>query len=600
MSRNKEELKSIKKFIKKNELKIKIREGWENFSKNIQQPDVMVLDIDNQDALQTLVMKINELNQKKEARKQITYRVAAGGLKHDHSESYSFTPGAEADIIFRLTGDVFRKVKKTSEADIMQVGASIQIGELNKKLYEKYGLILPTASLIEYPTVAGLTGNAGHGTGKDQPGFAGLFSAMTFMLPNGKIVTITEKDPEFTTLRGAHLGLPGIFLSGELKCAKAQKLSCFIDVCSLADFLEQTEKGLFFNHPYTSVMYVPTYHRDELTNRDLKNVVIYTFKPVDMDTPDQNHHPLCNHLFQKIGVTVQEQTRITDLLSLKPELIPLYMRYLVSRGAIGDKDKLVVGDWPSVWHYQTVFPHKINDIDVLFEVSDDSREIIDAFVKMAKVNEKYAQKGEYPVTYAAYARFISGTNGGVSTSIHSKGKHVCGLDIVSSPNIHGYKKYRDEMFDYLVGELNGKPHWGKYAPEILNYKDIYGDSFTEFKTTMENWYKKHDLEFSKSPLLNPFLCNILAMHEYTPIIKRSEIHTVTPSIKPESACKLAEQVLTLIVGDDEDTLKLRKELHVIANSRPDSIFSKKSGTAPKSKDTAPENSSDETENCVIS
>ena len=591
MSRNKEELKSIKTFIKKSKLKIKISEGWENFAKNLQQPDVMVMDIDNQDALQAVVIKIDELNKNKEAKKQITYRVAAGGRKIDYSESFSFTPGTEADIIFRLTGNDFCKVKKTEQADVVQVGGSIQIGELNELLYKKHGLVLPTASLITCPTVAGLSSTAGHGSGKDQPSFAGLFTAMTFMLPNGKIVTITEQDPEFITLRGAHMGLPGILLGGKLKCIKAQKLSCFIDVCSLAEFLEQTENGLFMNNPYTSVMYVPTYYLDELTNRNLKNVVIYTFKPVDINTPDINHHPTCAYLTQKIGVTIQEQSRITDLLSLKPELIPLYMRYLITRGAIGEDDKLVIGDWPSVWHYQTSYPHKLNDIDVLFPVSDNCQEIKDAFITMANVNIAYAKKGEYPVTYAAYARFIAGTKGGLSTS--ASDKHVCAFDIVSSPNLPGFEKYREEMFDYLVDQMGGKPHWGKYAPEDLNYQKMYGESFTEFKNTLFNWYKKHDMDFTKSPLLNPVLCNILAMPECAPDIKRSAAHTVTPSIKPKSACKLAGLVLPLIDGDDEDTLKLRKELHVIANSKSQGFF-------PVTSKSHESSSESEENNCIIS
>ena len=591
MSRNKHEKHAIEKFIKKSKLKIKVKEGWENFSKNLQQPDAMVLDIDNLEALQAVVKKIYGLNKSKDATKQVTWRVASGGRKTEYSESFSFTPGTEADIIFRLTGDAFCKVDKTEQADVVEVGGSIQIGELNELLYKNYDLVLPTASLIKYPTVAGLSGTAGHGTGKGQPSFAGLFTSMTFMIPNGEIVTLTEQDPEFITLRGAHMGLPGILLEGKLKCIKAQKLSCFIDVCSLAEFLEQTEKGLFMNNPYTSVMYVPTYHLDELTNRNLKNVLIYTFKPVDINTPDNNHHPTCAYLTQKVGVSIQEQSRITDLLSLKPELIPLYMRYLITRGAIGEEDKLVIGDWPSVWHYQTAYPHKINDIDVLIPVSDNSQEIIDAFVTMAKVNNKYAEKGEYPVTYAAYARFFAGTNGGFSTS--STDNHVCAFDIVSSPNLAGYEDYRDEMFGYLVNQMGGKPHWGKYAPENLDYQKIYGESFTEFKNTLFNWYKKHGMDFTKSPLLNPFLCNILAMPEYAPDIKRSATQTITPTIKPKSACKLAGLVLPLIDGDDEDTLKLRKELHVIANAKSQGFF-------PGSSKSQENSSESEEDKCIIS
>lgn len=564
MSRNKQEIIGLETFIKKEKLKIKVRHGWENFSKNIQLPDALVLDVDNINSLQTIVRKIDDLNKNKIHTLQITYRVAAGGKKTPYSESFSFTPGAEANIIFRLTGKSFCQLEKTSTENVMRVGASIQIGTLNELLYKNHGLVLPTASLITYPTVGGLSANAGHGTGRDQPGFAGLFTSMTFMIPNGKIITLSEEDPEFKILCGAHLGLPGILLNAELKCIKAKKLRCVIDVCSLADFLDAAKDGLFFKTPYTSVMYVPTYYPDELTNRTLKNVVIYTFEPVSLNKTNKNNNPVCAHFTQSIGISIEEQSHITDLLSLKPALIPLYMRHLITRGAIGEKDKLVIGDWPSVWHYQTAFPRKINDIDVLFPVSDNSQEIIDAFTTMAKVNEKYAQNGEYPVTYAAYARFISGTNGGLSTSSNESGKHICGFDIVSSPNLPGYKAYRDEMFNYMVNHLGGKPHWGKYAPEDLDYQEMYGKSFTEFMNTIECWYKKYDMDFFKSPLLNHYLCHIMGIPKYTPFTEKSATHFAMPTVKAKSASDMAKVVLKLIDGDDEDTIAFRKELQVVA------------------------------------
>ncbi len=560
--------KYLLEFIHQNKLHIKAKEGWENFSQNLRQPKALVLDIEDVESLQKLVKEIYSLNEEPEdPNDRILYRVAAGGRDIPYSESFSLTPGAEADIVFRLTGEEFHYLEETENEKVVRVGASMQIGELDEKLYHHYNLILPTSSLIKYPTVAGLAANAGHGTGVEQPGFAGLFTSMTFLLPSGEIVTIDESDPDFEILRGANLGLSGILLSAELKCVTAKKLRCQIEVRSLADFLDEVKQGLYFKDPYTSAMYVPTYYPDELTNRELKNVIVYRFNPVDREVDDHNNHPVLSHLAQKFEITLEEGFHVTDLLSLVPELIPDYMRYLVTRGAIGEKDHMIIGDWPNVYHYQVEYPHKINDVDVLFPVSMDSHEIVDAFVKMAQTNEEYAKKGQYPVTFAAYARFIQGTNGGLSTSAHASGQHVCGFDIVSSPGIPGLEAYRNEMFDFLISKLHGKPHWGKYAPEDLDYKKIYGEDMTKFVDTIKQWYAKHGMDLTRSPLLNTFLCHVLDLPEYAPNVESRQAIFNQSICTTKTACSMARVVLPMIEGDDEHAIRLRKRLHAIAESK---------------------------------
>lgn len=559
------------KFIHQHHLKIKVSEGWENFSQNLKQPHALVLDIEDIASLQAVVKEIYRYNNEphEDTHKQIdpkdriTYRVAAGGRDVSYSHSYSLTPGSEADIVFRCVGHEFRLVNPTDKPLIMEVGASLQIGELHDELYKRK-MVLPTASLIKYPTVAGLAANAGHGTGKDQPSFAGLFSSMTFMLPNGEIITIDENDKDFATLCSGHLGLPGIMLSGKLRCAVAKKLRCNIEVRSLSDFIDEVRKGLFLKDEYTSVMYVPTYSKNEFLE---KNIIIYRFEPVSMDTPNVDYHPANNHIIQHLEVALEEGFKITELLAMVPEIIPDYMRYLVAKGAIGEKDRLVIGDWPAVYHYQTEYPHDLNDIDVLFPVSNDLHEIVAAFTKLATMLQDCARKGEYPVTFAAYARFISGTNGGMSTSAHKDGKHVCGFDIVSSPGLRGFEPFRDEMFKFLVEKLDGKPHWGKYAPPDYDYQHLYGDEFQKFIVAITALYDKHKMDFTRSPLLNNFCARILGMPQFAPRQAETIEYCERGKCVQRNVSEMARVALPLISGDYQEAHNLRKRFHAISKQK---------------------------------
>lgn len=225
MTFSQEDKLSIIQSIQKDNLNINFHTNWHNFSKNQRAEKALVLDIKDTFSLQKLMEKVTALNAHKEIKDQMTLRVAAGGRNdNEHSESYSFTAVAQADIIIRLIGKDFQEIQKIDNEKLVRVGANVQIGELDKTLYENYHLCLPTSSLIPWVTFVGLAATAGHGSGEKKPSVAGLIRAMTICLPNGKIVRIDQQHPLFDIIRGAHLGLFGIVINVEVECMDAYKL----------------------------------------------------------------------------------------------------------------------------------------------------------------------------------------------------------------------------------------------------------------------------------------------------------------------------------------------------------------------------------------
>ena len=212
-------------------LECKASIGWRNFTGSEQNPQAIVVDFESKRTLRAFMQALQLLNRSRKLQNMITCRVAAGGIAGDqYSQSYSFTDCASSDLIIRLTGPRFRRINKVNgRNNVVHVGASAQIGTLDEVLYQKHNLALPTSSLIPYVTVGGLLATGGHGTGRDQPSFSGLVVAMTFMLPDGRIKRISNRHPDFKTIRAAHLGLFGILLSADLRCVPAKKLKCVRD-----------------------------------------------------------------------------------------------------------------------------------------------------------------------------------------------------------------------------------------------------------------------------------------------------------------------------------------------------------------------------------
>ena len=549
-----------------NQHNVKVKEGWKNFSENLDVSNALVLEIEDVKSLQAIVAQIHDINQQKNSDERILLRAAAGGRNQEYSESYSFTPGAEGDVIIHLVGKEFREIKETENKNVMSIGASMQIGEIDTELYEKYNLSLPTSSLIPYVTAAGLSANAGHGTGKDQPGFCGLIKAMTVCLPNGRIVRIDEKHKDFETIRASHLGLFGIVLNLELECASAKKMICYMDVSNIPDFISKVKSGLFHKFPYVSVMYVPTYQSNELMSTKYNNVIIYCWTPVDKEIPDQNSCPKLAHFGQEIEIQLEKGLNITDLLRDCPHLIPYFTRYLVSKAAIGSKDITAIGPWYNM-HYQTAFPRDIDDADYLFEVSEDCKEVTVALEKIIHSLTAFAKNNKYPITDAVYLRLISGTNGGLSTSAHTKGNYVCGLDMVSSNGISGYTQFKNEMAKYfLEGELKAKPHWGKYVPLDIDYRKMYGKSFDIFVNALEEWYKQHNIKLDHSMLLNRFHCDVLQL-PYHPTLIPHDHQSKDCLVMQASTKAIARDFSNLLKDGSIESEKLKQRLQVIGNER---------------------------------
>ncbi len=556
--------------------------GFKNFTHNVVLPHAIVLDIESSEQLQQIIMLINEINKDKLVTEKIALRVAAGGKKENgyakkYSESFSLTPCVEGDVIVHLTGKEFQKIEVIDkEKNIVHVGASVQVGDLDNALYHEHKLCMPTSSLIPFVTLAGLAATAGHGTGRDQPSVAGLIRAMTLCLPDGTIQRIDASHPDFTTIRASHLGLFGAVLSLEIECVKATKLQCVMESRSINELIEEIENGLFYKYAYISIMYVPTYQKHE---RDKKNVIVFRWEPVALDVLNTNITPKLTQLEQAFSIKMNNLFNVPGFLTQHSQLIPPYMKYLVARMEVGSADTIAVGPWPDMAHYQTAFPWSLDDADYLFSTCGVScYEVIRALEYVSRKLKEYARRGQYPIIDAIYLRFFKGTNGGLSTSAtRNNDEHICGFDIVSNAGIPGYADFKAEMEKFFSEELNAKPHWGKTVPLNKDYAKLYGEQYIAFMRALTAWHKKCGLTLKSSPFMNAFFRTVLQVSA-TPLLPVNVEDKMLPEEKmaatllsPRQVHEAAQQVLAHIAElnlDNTHIRELKENLEHFIQERP--------------------------------
>ena len=276
------------------------------------------------------------------------------------------------------------------------------------------------------------------------------------------------------------------------------------------------------------------------------------------------------------------------------------MRYIAGPLNIGDKDEISVGPWNEMMHYRTGIPADLDEICGIFTVKDQPRnapqgaEVVKAMKHAMKLLDEQAKRGEYPITYAIYFRYLQGTNGGLSCTSHPENHHVCALDLTTNENIKGFAEFKNNMQTFFFNELNTKFHWGKNAPFNIDYEKLYGERWNETKTALERWHREHNINTEMSLLLNPLFSHVLDYPAPSLVdtdTLPANVLNVAKNYKTAcNACKLAK----LITDDSAECKEIMDEINTdIANTRRCTLF------CVPAKAAATEKTAEKKSGCVI-
>ncbi len=556
------ELKS--KFIEQlRKNKISYSYGWDNYMKTVQNPAALVVEIDNEQQLQTVIKDIKSMNVDRTPDNKITIRATAGWSdkpeiscclfpwnqvqKDEYNEGFSFsevvggrvasnTPGTDIIIRFskkfhhtKVIGPIENPVLFNPDTPIHQlpsfeveVSAGVQIAELADFL-RKNNLSLTTVSMIAWVTAIGLSGTAGHGSGRDEPGFSGLIESVRVCDMDGNIREIDRNHPDFTTLMGGHSGLLGIILSMKIRTVSAFNLCETIELFHNTQEMSGKLSAILKNNQYVSFIGMPSFTNKEIDHAISKwQIRKWNYS---QSQPTQNekspYAPDMTSFIQELEVRIGSSIMEFLLDSGLKHLLPYFMLFSAATVTGSRGTKTVVDYENHITHPQVGFPKLMRDVSYLIPVNDDQAgQTLEAVLqKIEELLKNGGKKGEYPITYAVYVRYIKGTNGGLSTSAtSSEEERILAIDIVTHPDAPGITHF-EQQFLASLKEMGITPrnHLGKNFPAgILHYDQfLEPKAIVEFKEAIERWYSTPGLKDGKerldmSPFYTPYLQNMLS------------------------------------------------------------------------------------------
>lgn len=538
------------------ELNIRYEETtWKNFTEDQINPGAIVVEVDTKQQIIQLVNIINQLNRQQEATNLINIRAVAGWsdsgqtqccsclpwtFKRHHTEKYnesfSFSPVTQGDILVRFSPK-YHKVKVLGElgkppfynpenpihnlkAREVYVSAGVQLKQLIKSLthHRVHKLSLPTASMISYVTPVGLSATGGHGTGRDEPSFAGLITEIEVVTMDGRLKSIRSDDKDFAQLAGAHCGMLGIITGIKLRAVERFNLKETIQNFSrIEDFNAQAIAPLMHENQYFTMMYIPQYGHKPVLGKALDNIQVrmwnYTTQkanPKKKPPFDAGIDAFTQELTTKMG------TSVLDLLIDQQlhDLIPYYMQFAASFVIGGRGTAPKVNPEEYITHYQTAFPKQIRDVSFLIPVDDESApellsrlmQTFDAYLEKSPTND------EYPVLYTVYARYFKGTNGGLSTShTANEQQRILAIEPATHPDAPGYEKLIQALLDTFDSlGIQARYHLGKDMPrDVINYEQFLGqEAIEQTREALGRWYGSREA-LDNSPFISPYFRQML-------------------------------------------------------------------------------------------
>lgn len=526
---------------------IRFQDGvWSNYMGSINSKAIMI-DVDTVRQVQQVILAVKVQNIAHPTVK-ISIRAAGGhddvqtgcsscfwpsAQEAEYDESFSFSQVAVGDVIIRFSkkyqrvsvvGPNLEEAPHASaaanpnpiaqlESSIVEVTAGVQIATLADRL-RRNNLSLTTVSMIPWPTVTGLSGTGGHGTGRDEPAFSGLIQSMTICDMNGEIREIKRKDNKsYETLCGAHAGMLGIVLKVRLKAVRAFNLEEKVLIFKELPPLMATLPDLLHHNQYFTLMRIPTYSSPGLEQINKWQVRLWNYtdkSPTPMhSTPAYAPNPMSfvQELETRGGGLLQDHLMHNQALH---DLIPVFMLFTAAFITSSRGTAPRVAPENAITHYQASFPRAMRDVSYMIPVKDaDAGQLLgEIMAQIDKQLDESAKRHEYPITYAIYTRYLKGSNGGLSsTRTTADDERILAIDIVTHPNAPGISRFELEFLAFFAEKgIKPRHHLGKNFPaSIAHYADFLSkEALDNYHQELIAWYGD-ERALQESPFLTPYM-----------------------------------------------------------------------------------------------
>lgn len=317
------------------------------------------------------------------------------------------------------------------------------------------GLALPNLGDIDRQTITGAISTGTHGTGLRFQGIASAVRGLTLVLADGSVLTCSpDVQPEVFQAARVGLGALGVVTEVELQCVPAFRLHAREFGADLHDVLDRLDDDLAA-HDHVDMHWFPLTDRVLVKHNDRAGAEA-PGDPLPAWRAWLDDDFLSNRLYE---VTNRAATRFPRIV---PPLNAVSARLLGAREYTDDSWRVFVAERAVRFRESEYAVPRAHARDVVLAVRD------------------WLDRQRPPLTFPLELRFTGADDVWLSTGYERENAYIA---------MHQYHRMDDAgafaAFEEIVGEHEGRPHWGKlHTLDVERLQRLY-PRFDDFRAVRD-------------------------------------------------------------------------------------------------------------------
>ena len=354
----------------------------------------------------------------------------------------------------------------------VRVECGILTRALNRRL-EPLQRRVPGLPIHEGMTVGGIVATGSHGSDLELGVLSDQVTRVELVAPDGELVSLSAADGDAFRAAQLSLGTLGVVYSLELRTVPARNMAVRHLVLPREEGLARM-RDLAREHEHASAYWFP------YSDRMWFYLASPTDEPVDFGPWRREAERLRQYVwFRGFGGVIGKLTPLRP--SIAPGLLRLAHHYL--------RNRCEVRTSRDAFHYLATFPRLVDSEYVVPFAGG-----VEAYRAVIGLLDGHRRRGSFPVNAAVHARFLRAGDALLSPTA---GVDSMGIEAATMKLPDTWAFYR-ELGEVLMGEHDGRPHWGKWFPDDVPFERAYGSRLERFERVRHRYDPEHRF-------LNPIL-----------------------------------------------------------------------------------------------
>jgi len=355
-------------------------------------------------------------------------------------------------------------VKVHEDLTKLTVGCGASIEQLMKAEI-KHRVCIPTSVVLTAVLLGGVVSTGSHGTGYNQPIIGDYVHSITMVMWDGTMKVLSKEDGEVFEAAKCSLGSFGLIYEITFNVVPQPVVHVQDKKLKISEVFDRADpskiKELVLNNDYVEIFWFPLNKQGELW------VKLFNYAP-----GKEPHNTPCEAVGNLMGWAQAQYAKWVALVEGKihPSAVTKFSTEF--QALLDSQDTYQDLSW--AMHFQPeleVFP-PTDDTEVAFKIDSNFSNVVEAFLGIIELTERYAANGKYPLNLVLECRFLKNTQQLLSPGYEPEGSdvHHCYLEIESYANTQHYNEFaRDCFIPWFTKHPSWKalPHWPKNW-QVLN------------------------------------------------------------------------------------------------------------------------------------